>query len=140
MTSISLNSSRNYPEKQIAIHEEMKNTMGVEGILKQWNLSRSKYYYMLRKLKLNQDNQGQNENKQKQEKSSELKPASDYRTPLDFEAEPLTMFNSSSQEKMLFSVSIQESPQVVNSILKSVEELLHASNSNYSFQLTIREL
>ncbi|MGI6422434.1 MAG: hypothetical protein ACOX0N_09595 [Syntrophomonadaceae bacterium] len=141
MTSISLEQFKELPrKKQIAIHEEMKNTMGVEGILKQWNLSRSKYYYMLRKLKLNQDNQGQNENKQKQEKSSELKPASDYRTPLDFEAEPLTMFNSSSQEKMLFSVSIQESPQVVNSILKSVEELLHASNSNYSFQLTIREL
>ena len=33
---------------------------------------RSKYYYMLRKLKLNQDNQGQNENKQKQENPANL--------------------------------------------------------------------
>jgi hypothetical protein len=53
MTSISLEQFKELPrKKQIAIHEEMKNTMGVEGILKQWNLSRSKYYYMLRKLKL----------------------------------------------------------------------------------------
>lgn len=141
MISVSLEQFKDLPrEKQIAIHEEMKNSMGVEGILKEWNLSRSKYYYLLRKLKLNQDNQEQTENKIKPEKSRSRKTVSEYRAPLDLEPTPAPMFNSSSQEKMLFSVSVQESPQVVNAILKSVEELLHTSNSNYSFNLTIREL
>ena len=137
MTSISLEQFKELPrKKQIAIHEEMKNTMGVEGILKQWNLSRSKYYYMLRKLKLNHDTSEQNENTKTRDESTSAKLASVYKAPLDLEA---PMFNSS-QDKMLFSVSVQESPQVVNAILKSVEELLHTSYSNYSFYLTIREL
>lgn len=140
MTTVSLEQFKDLSrEEQITIHEEMKKNMGVDGILKHWNLSRSKYYYMLRKLKLNTDNPEQNESKTKSKPSGSRKGTRDYKAPLDLEQPPAPMFNSS-EDKMLVSVSIQESPQVVNAILKSVEELLHTSNSNYSFNLTIREL
>jgi predicted DNA-binding protein YlxM (UPF0122 family) len=39
------------PEKQKSILSQMKKELGVNGILEQWNISRSKYYSILKKIK-----------------------------------------------------------------------------------------
>ncbi len=140
MTAVSLEKFKDLPrEQQVAIHEEMKNTMGIEGILKKWDLTRSKYYYLVRKLKLNDNKNAENIPQEK----SESKAPPNSTTPDDIAPlaiEETRIPRSESREKMSFSLSIQESPEVVNVILKSLEDMLHTSNSHFNVNINIREV
>ncbi len=146
MTAVSLEKFNSLPrDQQLDIHKEMKKSMGINGILKKWNLTRSKYYYLVKKLKLNDNNHPEPENITKGNSEAAAAPnrmATDNVAPLEIEETPISLAYETyeTREKMSFSLSIQESPQVVNAILKSLEDMLHTSNSNYNVNITIREV
>ena len=57
MDMISLEEFNQLPHKeQVTVHREMKNSLGINGILEAWDLSRNKYYYMVKKRNLNENN------------------------------------------------------------------------------------
>ncbi|KUG04002.1 hypothetical protein ASZ90_018591 [hydrocarbon metagenome] len=139
MTAVTLEKFKDLPrEQQVAIHEEMKNTIGVDGILKKWGLTRSKYYYMVRKLKLNDQKQDENVRNEKSESSAVTSVTTDGIAPLAVEETRIPRLEN--REKMSFSLTIQESPEVVNVILKSLEDMLHTSNSDFNVNINIREV
>ena len=89
MNAVSLEKFRELPrEQQIAIHEEMKKSIGIEGILKKWDLSRSKYYYLLKKLKLNENKQPENGHQEFEASPIPNKPETNNLSALDFEESP----------------------------------------------------
>lgn len=134
MTAMSLDKFKDLPrDQQVAIHEEMKQNMGIEGILKMWDLTRSKYYYMVRKLKLNQ-----NTEEQPQEKSETAQNQTSKISSLDFEESPIPL-SQDATEHTPYSLSIQGSPVLVGAMMKSLEDMIRTSNSNYSVNITIKE-
>ncbi len=143
MTAVSLDKFNSLPrDQQLAIHEEMKKSMGISGILKKWNLTRSKYYYLVKKLKLNENNHSEPKNITKEKSDVYTAASSTAKASLDFEETPVSQAQATNaiQEKMSFSLSIQESPQVLNAMLKSLEDMIHTSNSNFSVNITIKEI
>lgn len=51
MTAVSLEKFQKLvPEEKLSVLEQMKKDMGVDGILKQWKISRSKYYKIRNQL------------------------------------------------------------------------------------------
>ena len=134
MSAMSLDKFKDLPrDQQVAIHEEMKQNMGIEGILKMWDLTRSKYYYMVRKLKLNQ-----NTEEQPQEKSETAQNQTSKISSLDFEESPIPL-SQDATEQTPYSLSIQGSPVLVGAMMKSLEDMIRTSNSNYSVNITIKE-
>lgn len=134
MTAMSLDKFKDLPrDQQVAIHEEMKQNMGIEGILKMWDLTRSKYYYMVRKLKLNQNTEDQPQGKSEATQNQTSKISS-----LDFEESPIPL-SQDATEQTPYSLSIQGSPVLVGAMMKSLQDMIRTSNSNYSVNITIKE-
>ncbi len=134
MTAMSLDKFKDLPrDQQVAIHEEMKQNMGIEGILKMWDLTRSKYYYMVRKLKLNQNTEDQPQGKSEVTQNQTSKISS-----LDFEESPIPL-SQDATEQTPYSLSIQGSPVLVGAMMKSLQDMIRTSNSNYSVNITIKE-
>lgn len=139
MNAVSLEKFRELPrEQQVAIHEEMKKSIGIEGILNKWDLSRSKYYYLLKKLKLNENKQPENGHQEFEASPTPNKPKPNNLSALDFEESPTPMAIDT-KERMPYSLSVQGSSKLVSAMMKSLEDIISTSDSNYSVNITVKE-
>ena len=134
MDIISLDEFNQLPHKdQVAVHRELKNTIGINGILEAWNLSRNKYYYMVKReistrtIKRKTDPQkngggccrDQNgQQKVEQSKTKQINP---------------------DNEKIAFDISIQGSTKVISSILESITET-YDSDRVFQVNMSVRQI
>lgn len=134
MDMISLEEFNQLPHKeQVAVHREMKNSLGINGILEAWDLSRNKYYYMVKKRNLNEDNK---------KKSKTSKKAAPVKAETD--AEPkvkktIRKMVSSGDEKVAFDISIQGSTKVVTTILESITDTYN-SDTVFQVNMSVRQI
>jgi hypothetical protein len=133
MNAVSLEQFNNLPkEQQIAVHEKMKENLGVTGILGAWGISRSKYYYLLKKL--NQYNQLNNAIEKPSSPAGKIKNISSAASKRKLTA------LSAETEKMSFSLSIQGPSKIVGKIMHSIEEMYNEPESSLLVSFTVQEL
>lgn len=135
MDIMSLDEFNQMPHKeQVAIHREMKNTLGINGIMEAWDLSRNKYYYMVKKRNLNEDNKKKSKSTKKTapvitaEKQTEPKVKKTMRKVV-----------SAENEKISFDISIQGSTKVVTTILESITENYN-SDTVFQVNMSVRQI
>lgn len=121
------------PEEQISILEEMKKEMGVDGILKQWKISRAKFYKM--KSKINEylalsDSQGN-----KEIEHSLLVPLENINIPVQSQ-------NSKAQaeQKFSFAINMVGSLSPLTSTLQLLEQSKLIPSSNMQISVQIEEI
>lgn len=139
MNTISLEEFNQLPHKeQIAVHQEMKNNMGIAGILEAWNLSRNKYYYMVKKRNLNEDNQ----KKPKQTKKStqlstvdQVRPTSDQ----DVKKTIRRSLDTLKGDKVSLDITIQGSTQVVSTVLESITDMYNSPDTVFQVNMSVRQ-
>lgn len=135
MDLMSLEEFNQLPHKeQVAIHREMKNTLGINGIMEAWDLSRNKYYYMVKKRNLNEDNKKKSKSTKKTapliaaEKQTESKVKKTMRKVV-----------SAENEKISFDISIQGSTKVVTTILESITDTYN-SDTVFQVNMSVRQI
>lgn len=137
MKTISLEEFNRMPHnEQIAVHDEMKKAMGINGILDAWNISRSKYYYMMKKL--NPETTGSEKQAEpKQKKQQKRMPA---RGKQNIVKETRAALKRDAADKVAFSVSIEGSQQAVSKILESVADMNMAPDANFVVNVSIQQI
>jgi hypothetical protein len=135
MDIISLDEFNQLPHKeQAAVHREMKNALGINGILEAWGLSRNKYYYMVKKRNLNEENKKKNKTVKKTapvmaaDQDGEQKVKKTVRKVVNTE-----------NEKVSFDISIQGSTKVVATILESITDTYN-SDTVFQVNMSVRQI
>jgi len=136
MEIISLDEFNQLPHKeQVAVHREMKNTLGINGILEAWNLSRNKYYYMVKKRNLNEDNKKKN----KTSKKPVSVAAENQNGPEKIKKSAGKVVVNTDDDKVAFDISIQGSTKVISSILESLTETYN-SDRVFQVNMSVRQI
>ena len=138
MDIISLEEFNQLPHKeQLAVHLEMKHKLGVKGILEAWNLSRNKYYYMVKKRNLNDDRS------KKAKKPKQNAPAPDPGQMIaeqDVKTAIHEKFDRGPGEKISFDITIQGSTQVVSTVLESITEIYNTPDTVFEVNMSVKQL
>ena len=136
MEIISLDEFNQLPHKeQVAVHREMKNTLGINGNLEAWNLSRNKYYYMVKKRNLNEDNKKKN----KTSKKPVSVAAENQNGPEKIKKSAGKVVVNTDDDKVAFDISIQGSTKVISSILESLTETYN-SDRVFQVNMSVRQI
>jgi hypothetical protein len=134
MDMMSLEEFNQLPHKeQVVVHREMKNALGINGILEAWDLSRNKYYYMVKKRNLNEENQ---------KKGKALKKTAPVAAEADAEQKvkkTVRKMVSTGNEKIGFDISIQGSTKVVTTILESITDTYN-SDTVFQVNMSVRQI
>lgn len=140
MDTISLEEFNQLPHKeQIAVHQEMKNNLGIAGILEAWNLSRNKYYYMVKKRNLNEDKP----KKVKQTPKSRQSSAADQAAPASDQDVKKTIrksMNTMKGDKVSFDITIQGSTKVVSTVLESITDMYNSPDTVFEVNMSVRQI
>lgn len=136
MDTITLEEFNQLPHKeQVAIHGEMKNKIGVSGILEAWNLSRNKYYYMVKKRNLNEDKP-----KRSKKDSKPLAVDQTYDSTQKAKKTIRQSIENAEGEKVSFDITIQGSTEVVSTILESITEIYNSPNTVFEVNMSVRQI
>ncbi|MGI6435896.1 MAG: hypothetical protein ACOX0F_11140 [Syntrophomonadaceae bacterium] len=140
MNTISLEEFNQLPHKeQVAVHQEMKNNLGIAGILEAWNLSRNKYYYMVKKRNLNEDKP----KKSRQTKKGAQPSAVDQITPSSEQEVKKTVrksMNTMKGDKVSFDITIQGSTKVVSTVLESITDMYNTPDTVFEVSMSVRQI
>lgn len=125
-------------DKQREVLEEMKKTIGINGILEAWNLTRSKYYYMMKKLNLNEDT-GDKPTEPKMEKKHKRSSAK-HKEQHTTEGKSRTSRAEDKTEKVAFSLSVEGSQKTVSKVLESVADMYITPEASYIVNVSVQQV
>ena len=125
------------PDKQISVLEEMKREMGVDGILKQWKISRAKFYKM--KSKINESLASSDGSdkilNQKEIEHSMLDPLENIDIPVQSQQS-----KTQTEQKFSFAINMVGSLSPLTSTLQLLEQSNLIPSSNMQISVQIEEI
>ncbi len=115
------------PEEKFSVLEQMKKDMGVDGILKQWKISRSKYYKIRNELN-----------------PSSVSADSPYDTEKDTNTEDILGYDfediSLPEQKFSFTMNMVGSLDPLTSTLELLNQSQLISSANMRISVHIQEI
>lgn len=115
------------PEEKFSVLEQMKKDMGVDGILKQWKISRSKYYKIRNELN-----------------TSAVSADSPYDTERDMNTEDILGYDFENiilpEQKFSFTMNMVGSLDPLTSTLELLNQSQLLSSANMRISVHIQEI